>query len=191
MKNACGTGSLCWLQASTGLVGVLVGLLASASALSDGSVWDEAAASAGLQKPVLYAIAICESGHAGQQGATPWPWTLRWAGGSAYFESSEDAAAALESLLAAGFRNIDVGLMQVNWGYHAERFGVDTPARLLDPQVNLRIAATILREAMDAAGGDRAVAVARYHTAEPARGARYAARVLALASLLERDGRVP
>ena len=180
-----------WLVRRTATVVAIICMSPCVGATGAPSSWDSAAQTAGVDKSVLYAMALWESARRREHAATPWPWTLRWAGGSQYFDSDEAAVGALKGLLAAGYVNIDVGLMQVNWRYHAERLADGDPERMLDPEQNLRMAALILRETMVASGGDLERAVARYHSSERQRGANYAARVLALAELLQREGRVP
>ena len=78
-----------------------------------------------------------------------------------FFETRHQAALALDSILAEGIRNVDVGLMQVNWGYH--HASVSSPSDLLDPSTNIRVASQILREAMTRTKGDVAKAVGAYH----------------------------
>jgi soluble lytic murein transglycosylase-like protein len=152
------------------------------------SYWAIAARTAGVDESVLYGMAVWESGRLQDGNVTPWPWTLRWEGGSNYYDSREAALIALEALLAAGYTNIDVGLMQVNWRYHAERLAASDPAAMLDPAENLRMGAVILREALRESGGDITRAVGRYHTPHGARARWYAAGVLALAGRLEEEG---
>ncbi len=78
-----------------------------------------------------------------------------------YFASREQAAEALNEILREGIKNVDIGLMQVNYGYHG--FRVERPADLLDPVINLRVAAEVLRDAKEVVGGDVAAAVGAYH----------------------------
>jgi soluble lytic murein transglycosylase-like protein len=63
-------------------------------------------------------------------------------------------------------KRIDVGLGQINLGYHAHRYR--TPCDLLDPYRNLAIAAEILKE-QHVSGEDWLLAIGRYH--RPAGGA--------------------
>lgn len=124
--------------------------------------WKDAARTAGVPVVVLHAIAITESGKTWSDGVKrPWPWTLNSVKGPMFFASREQAAAALRQILAEGITNVDIGLMQVNYGYHHHR--VANPADLLDPQINLRVAAAVLREARKVVGGDVAAAVGAYH----------------------------
>lgn len=104
-----------------------------------------AAHQAGVPPAVLYAIALQESGTNLQDRQVPWPWTLNIAGQPRRFMTRQAACAELHSALdARPDRRIDVGLGQINVGYHAQR--VNQPCDLLDPYKNLAIAATILRE---------------------------------------------
>jgi soluble lytic murein transglycosylase-like protein len=98
--------------------------------------------------------------------------------GSLYFESYEKALEKLMELLAAGKTNIDVGVMQINWGWNGYRAG--DPKRLLIPAENINIAAQILREHLDEFSGDLVRAIARYHSPRAERGVPYAASVMAI-----------
>ena len=92
------------------------------------------------------------------------------------YENLDDARAALEALLADGERNVDIGLMQVNWGmngYRAER-----ASDLLIPRHNVMVGARILRDAMVVHDGDLAKALEDYHhRPDSERGQRYSAEV--------------
>ena len=115
----------------------------------------------------------------------PWPWTLHTPeAGSLYFDTYDAALEKLKSLIAQGTKNIDVGLMQINWGWNGHRA---TAERLLLPTDNIEIAAQILREHLNEYGGDRRRAVARYHSPRPERGLPYAASVLAIAEELRQS----
>jgi hypothetical protein len=59
---------------------------------------------------VLAGIALNESGLNGRAR----PWTLNVAGQVFFFKTGTDAYRAIQSLIAAGRNNFDVGLMQVN-----------------------------------------------------------------------------
>ncbi|WP_081617317.1 transglycosylase SLT domain-containing protein [Thioalkalivibrio sp. ALMg11] len=105
----------------------------------------------GVPADVLYALAAAESGARLSTGAArPWPWTLNVGGRPERYRTYREALDALERHLAAGKRNIDIGLMQVNWHWHEER--LQDPARALDPYRNLRIGAAILREQYERSG---------------------------------------
>jgi len=132
-----------------------------------------------LPPEVLYAVALTES--ARQVDSTgnlrPWPWTLNVQGRGHFFDSRQEAEAALQEHFDAGRRSIDIGLMQVNWRYHRQRLGSLQLA--LDPYHNLRVAAEILQHCHQSRQ-DWWAAVGCYHAPNsPQRAARYQARVRA------------
>jgi hypothetical protein len=97
----------------------------------------------------------------------PWPWTLNVAGVPHRFASQAAACAALGRALRKGPSvPIDVGLAQINLGYYGDR--VATPCDLLNPYLNLLLAAMILR-GFHRVGQGWMIAVGRYH--RPAGGA--------------------
>ncbi|SOE74785.1 Transglycosylase SLT domain-containing protein [Burkholderia sp. OK233] len=118
---------------------------------------------------VLAGIALNESGLNGRA----WPWTLNVAGRSFFFRSREDAWRAIESLRAAGRCDFDVGLLQVNWCYHRQRFASTWDA--LAPATNIRVAESILNENYSRTHSV-AAAIAWYHSANPVPGQAYLAR---------------
>lgn len=146
----------------------------------------------GLPMRVLYAVALVESGATLSSGRrVPWPWTLNVAGRSLYFKNRAAAYVALRTALASGTRNVDVGLMQVNWRWHAER--LRDPWRALDPLHNLHAGARVLK-ARYLSAGDWLLAAGRYHApgTDPirqARATRYAAKVGRELRRLEGHGR--
>lgn len=144
------------------------------------SAWSQAAERHDVDVIDLYAIALQESRLRRADGLLrPWPWTLHTPDtGSLYLESYEKALEKLMELLAAGKTNIDVGVMQINWGWNGYRAG--DPKRLLIPAENINIAAQILREHLDEVGGDLVRAVARYHSPRAEFGVPYAASVMAI-----------
>lgn len=140
----------------------------------NGSLWEEAAAHANVSATELYAIALQESAMRWRDGKVrPWPWTINSERGAMRFRSKREAQRALDELRVAGHCNIDVGLMQVNWCAHGKRFG---HLDWFDPETNIRIASTILREARLSAA-DRGTGIGRYHSWTPHRASHYAHRV--------------
>ncbi|MAC35375.1 transglycosylase SLT domain-containing protein [Parahaliea mediterranea] len=120
-----------------------------------------AAHEAGVPSAVLYAIALQESGTDIRDRQVPWPWTLNVAGQPRRLATRDGACAELTTALeTTPARRIDVGLGQINVGYHAHR--VTHPCDLLDPYQNLAIAAAILRE-QHKTGEGWLHAVGRYH----------------------------
>lgn len=126
-----------------------------------------AAQRAGIPSTVLYAVALQESGLRRDGRIVPWPWSLNVAGASRRYATRKQACEGLrQALREAPPTRIDVGLGQVNLGYHTQRYR--QPCDLLDPYSNLRIAADILKE-QHTPGEDWLLAIGRYH--RPAGGA--------------------
>ena len=120
-----------------------------------------AAQRAGIPSPVLFAVALQESGARLHGRLIPWPWTLNVAGQAERYATRAEACTGLRRALArTPASRIDAGLGQVNLGYHAHRY--EHPCDLLDPYRNLAIAADILLE-QHTPGEDWMVAIGRYH----------------------------
>ena len=124
----------------------------------------------GVPVAILDGIAMVESQHNGR----PWPWTLNVAGQGYFFLSREAAWGAVRRLESQHFDQFDVGLMQVNWRYHRNRFRNSWEA--LDPGISRQVAADILLEQWRRTGS-LAAAIANYHSARPAAGQAYLQRV--------------
>ncbi len=138
--------------------------------------YQAAATAGGIPPTVLFAIALQESGTSLGGRLIPWPWTLGIAGKPHRYTTRVEACLALRSALRElpGTR-VDIGLGQINFGYHGHR--VDDPCALLDPHRNLAIATSIVSE-NHTPGDDWLVAIGRYH--RPAGGelaSRYRDRV--------------
>jgi len=127
-----------------------------------GTIWDEAAATAGLCDPLLvYAIALIESGaDDGQGGIAPYPWTLGYAGRDVRTSSRRDAEVALSRI--GPDSNIDIGLMQINWAAHHGR--VRCPSDMLAPAANVRLGAQLLGESLTSSPDDMVLGLGRYHS---------------------------
>lgn len=120
-----------------------------------------AAMAAGVPPTLLFAIALQESGLTYAGRLIPWPWTLNIAGIAHRFHRQREACNALLSALRSiSPYRADVGLAQINVGYHGHR--VDHPCALLNPRVNLRVAAQILLE-QQRPEDDWLAAAGRYH----------------------------
>lgn len=118
---------------------------------------------------VLAGIALNESAYHGRA----WPWTLNVAGRGYFFRTRGDAYGAMRALIAAGRCDFDVGIMQINWCYHRQRFA--SPWDALAPATNVRVAEDILNENYSRTHSV-AKAIAWYHSANPAPGSAYLAR---------------
>lgn len=148
------------------------------------SVWLKAANQHELDPVVLYALALQESRRLRPDGnVRPWPWTLHAKGhGAMYFDDYDQALEKLETLIDAGVRNVDIGMMQINWGANGHL--LPDPAKLLQPQYNIDVGATILRLNLNQHQGDLRQAIAHYHSPSRDRGDRYAQSVLQILSNL-------
>jgi len=148
------------------------------------SVWEITAARYQIDPHVLRSVALQESRRRRPDGNyRAWPWTLQTpVEGAMFFESYPDALRALRNLLASDVRNIDIGIMQINWRWNGYR--LPDPAQLLLPERNIDTAAQILRELLNSNEQNLSRALALYHSAQADRGARYAKSVLAISEQL-------
>ncbi len=126
---------------------VSIGIFLSSSSWSEEQVpegYRSIATESGIPSTMLYAVAMTESATQINDSNLyrPWPWTLNVAGKGYFFDSRVAAWQALKKWIRQGRRSIDIGLMQVNWGYHGKKLG--TPWQALDPYHNLRVGADIL-----------------------------------------------
>lgn len=119
---------------------------------------------------ILYAVACAEAGRPMLDGSLrPWPWSLNVAGESCYFETRASAYEALLDVLVRS-NNVDIGLGQINWYWHRDRFR--DPWQALDPYENLKAAARFLRELfIRCECNDWWVAVEHYHAPSDTNGA--------------------
>ena len=133
----------------------------------------------GIPAQLLQAIGRVESGrrdpNTGEWGA--WPWTINAEGQGSWFETKAEAIQAVSALQAHGVRSIDVGCMQVNLMHHPNAFASLDMA--FEPAVNADYAARFLHELYDQTG-DWTHATADYHSANPAEGGPYAAKVVSV-----------
>ena len=92
----------------------------------------------------------------------PWPWTINYKGISHFFESREKAFIFAKSLIAKNDKSFDVGLGQMNWRWHEDRFNSLWDA--FDPYKNLSASAAYFREQYDRPECNRwELAVGCYH----------------------------
>lgn len=119
----------------------------------------------GVPALILYGVALQEStmlfGSKQNRHSLPWPWTLNVKGTPRRFESRLLAERALAENIDVGITLVDIGLMQVNWYWHKDRF--DSFKNALDPYTNLRVSADILLEQF-AQTKNWYQAVGRYHS---------------------------
>ena len=86
---------------------------------------------------LMQAIGLVESGRRDPKaaGVRPWPWTINAENVGSFYDTKEQAIAAVQALQARGVRSIDVGCMQVNLMHHADAFASLEEA--FDPRANV------------------------------------------------------
>lgn len=97
---------------------------------------------------LFYSVILNESRSLTSSGerskVLPWPWTINHRGEPHFFPTREKAYLFARSLVDRGDKQFDVGLGQMNWRWHEERFRDLWEA--FDPYTNLNAAARHLRE---------------------------------------------
>lgn len=130
----------------------------------------------GIPMHLLSAISATESGryHNGLKITLPWPWTINVEGQGHYYDSKEEAIAAVRKFQSQGARSIDVGCMQVNLIHHPDAFANLNDA--FDPERNVAYGASFLRTLYEESKSWKQ-ASAHYHSKTPTRGTEYVSRV--------------
>ena len=126
-------------------------------------VFLRAAAATGIPVELLVAISHVESGFH--------PHAIN-SSGESFFPSSHNEALRL---LLSSRSNVDIGLMQVNWGYWGDKFGLSKPD-LLDPQLNVLVGAKILEHSVRNSGSWWK-GIALYHSPHDVRQREYVQKV--------------
>ncbi|MDD9905997.1 MAG: transglycosylase SLT domain-containing protein [Rhodospirillaceae bacterium] len=130
----------------------------------------------GIPNRLLEAIASVESGRWNRETGVniAWPWTVTAEGAGKFYPSRRAAIAAVEALQRRGIRNIDVGCMQINLGYHPDAFRSLNHA--FDPSTNVAYAAKFLKELrIQRRSWDKAMRY--YHSSDPKRQRYYGDKV--------------
>jgi len=127
----------------------------------------------GIPVHLLAAIASTESGryHRALGLNLPWPWTINVEGKGYFFDSKQEAIAAVQKLQSRGFKSIDIGCMQVNLHHHPYAFSSLDQA--FDPAYNVAYAAQFLKKNFEDEGSWRKAA-GDYHSKTPLYGEQYA-----------------
>jgi Transglycosylase SLT domain len=137
-------------------------ILYGSACIAEESIWKKASTHSGVPEAKIYAIALEESKLMyGDKKMRPWPWTVNSPSGPERFRNKSAAYKRIQELVDYGVTNIDIGMMQINYRYHKDLIGKQD---VLDPKVNVMIAAEILRQKMIDAKGDARKAVAFYHS---------------------------
>lgn len=124
------------------------------------SAYRKIAAEYDIPPLLLYSVALTESEDNYKGLAKPWPWTINHKRKGHFFNTKKEAVAYAKKLLAAGDKNFDIGLMQVNWYWNHRRFSSIEDA--FDPYKSIRTAAVIISEYKDQYGSFE-IAVGKYH----------------------------
>ncbi|PIZ33317.1 MAG: hypothetical protein COY39_03015 [Alphaproteobacteria bacterium CG_4_10_14_0_8_um_filter_37_21] len=120
----------------------------------------------GIPKDLLHSIAYVESRLR--------PYAVHVKRQSHYFDNKSEAVAFVNLMKKQGYKNIDVGCMQVNLMAHGKQFVSIEQA--LDPETNILYAARLIK-AFKKRFGDWGKAVKYYHTSNPKYHNDYHARV--------------
>lgn len=141
-----------------------------------------------LPPRLLGAISLTETGRPDPATGRirPWPWTINAEGTGQFFDTAQQAVAAVRALQARGVRSIDVGCMQINLMFHPDAFA--SLEQAFDPRVNAAYGAKFLMS-LYSASHDWEQAIAAYHSETPALGDAY--RVLVMARWHNGDLRAP
>jgi hypothetical protein len=107
----------------------------------------------------------------------PWPWTVNAEGKGVFYDTKQEAVAAVRAMQARGVASIDVGCMQINLMHHPDAFVSLELA--FDPQANALYGARFLRD-LFARTNDWRNAAALYHSATPVLATDYRLRVMAI-----------
>ncbi|MBT4836490.1 MAG: lytic transglycosylase domain-containing protein [Methylococcales bacterium] len=152
------------------------------SAFSEHSIWKKEADRIHVDPYVLYAIALTESRRQWKtdKGVRPWPFTLnnRTLKRKVY-PDLDSCLIAVKKLIKEKQYNVDIGVMQINWKWHAHR--VSSVEELLNPDHNVKVAADILSDELKVAKGDIVEAIALYHSKNSKRGKDYSRKVISIA----------
>ncbi|MFT8655661.1 MAG: transglycosylase SLT domain-containing protein [Acetobacter papayae] len=139
-----------------------------------------------IPESFLFAMSKVESGRLEPDGVVaPWPWTITAAGVGHYYQSRQEAVAAVQTFRNQGVNSLDVGCMQINLQQHPDAFpSVD---QAFDPVRNAQYGAMFLRQMYDKTGSWPRAAAA-YHSQTPGVGTPYQWKVLE-AWAVPQDGR--
>lgn len=127
----------------------------------------------GVPLGVLYAVGLTETGRKGSMQ----PYALNVEGKVEYGRNAGDAVLRFRNAQRSGAKLIDLGCMQINHYYHAEKFA--SVEAMFEPAQNVEYAARFLNQLKDREGS-WTMAVARYNAGpnnNPAQK-RYVCRVI-------------
>jgi soluble lytic murein transglycosylase-like protein len=106
--------------------------------------------------PVLYAVALTETGQRGELHA----YAMNIHGRPAFNATLQEAMATFQRARAKGETLVDIGCMQINYKYHGKQFA--SVEEMFEPSRNVSYAARFLKDLYKKEGNWTAT-VARYH----------------------------
>ena len=127
------------------------------------TAWERAGKSVGVDPYLLYAVALVESMEldSHRQNIRPSPYVIRFPDGPRFPTNQEDAKRLLAAVSPGKMKELDIGLLQINVGWNGHR--VASADMLLDPEINLKVGAVVLAEAIQSAPGDLELGVGHFH----------------------------
>ena len=150
-----------------------------------------------IKKHLLSTITNVESGRWNQQKQrnTAWPWTVNAQGKGRYYETKQEAIAAVKKLQEKKKKSIDVGCMQINLAYHPDAF--ENLEQAFNPYRNVEYGAKFLKKLYSKKGNDWNKAATAYHSSLPKKAKKYAQKLskaykgIVQASLEKNNTRLP
>ena len=147
-------------------------------------VWYEASTRTNLSVETIYAMALAESGKTIDGQFIPHPYAIalgvdesvgQYKHEGFYPDTLEEAQAILTGLLNAGYKNIGIGIMQINFRENSHL--VDDPLVLLDPVVNLETSLLVINQCRKGSTYDRILSCYSKGRYESDEGKQYANKV--------------
>ena len=130
-----------------------------------------------IKPQLLQTIASVESGRWNEKlgKRIAWPWTIQANGRGYYYQTKQEAVAAIKQFYARGITNIDVGCMQINMRYHRHAF--NSIEDTLDPQKNVNYSAKFLLNLYKNNGHNWQKTAMQYHSKNYQKGLSYKNRL--------------
>lgn len=120
-----------------------------------------------IPKGLLKAIASVES--------SEYPYALNISGKKVIAATDAETLVILKSHLKKGFRNIDIGVMQINYRWHGKNFA--SLEEIINPETNIKYAAKFLKSLYEEYG-DWRKAVQIYHSHSPKYNKKYSRKII-------------
>src|SRR5699024_132920 len=121
----------------------------------------QVASESGVPADVLRALTLTETGRPQDGDLRPWAWAVNAAGQGFWFDDPESALGFVETQIAGGHANVDIGCFQLNYHWHGKNFS--SIRDMFDPLRNGRYAARFLTD-LYAEMGDWRLAAGAFHS---------------------------